>query len=339
MEEDTLQEEEVRKPLPFNNLFLLSGLVNGRNRFDLYLMTVLLTLFGYFSYQLAVGGPLVKRLIDFGYSQTDLENAPTLLFDHVALRMDRNLVLLIEMGMFVFGFMGLYIGVKRLHGKPWLSVLTGYERFRFRRFWLGFSVWGGMLAILTFVSWWFMDPTGAAPPGEQAKEGTLRLVFEPGGFIVSLLILAVFMPVQTGLEEVFFRGYLVQGFSQVFRNGIVPLLLCTLLFGSAHLGNPEVAKHGAPVMLTYYYGTALFLGTITLLDEGVELAWGLHLANNFISALLVGSPNSVLKPYTLFYTDTEDPQQEIVVWFSMAAVAFVIFWWKCRWKNLQLIRK
>ena len=46
--------------------------------------------------------------------------------------------------------------------------------------------------------------------------------------------------------------------------------------------NPEVEKLGY-LILVYYIGSGLFLGIITLMDEGIELALGFHFANNFPS--------------------------------------------------------
>jgi uncharacterized protein len=324
MDDTTPARESTQKNIPFSNLYLLSGLVHGQNRATMYLLTILLVLFGYFSYQLAILYPLAEKLVQNGYTETDIMNNPSLIFDSTALRMDRNLVLLLEMGMFVFAFMGLYVGVRRIHFKPFVSVLTGYERFRFRRFWFSFAVWGVMIGALAVYSY-------ITTPEE------LELVFNPAGFAVSFLILLLLMPIQTGLEEIFFRGYLVQGMALVFRSGIVPLFVSAAFFGAAHMGNPEVSKHGTGIMLVYYCGSALFLGALTLIDEGIELAWGLHFANNLVSALLLGSKDSVVKPYTVFMAHTEDPYLEVMVWFGMAVLSFLIFRWRYRWKNFSLL--
>jgi uncharacterized protein len=315
---------ELEKPIPFNNLYLLSGLVHGLNKGWMYLFTVMFVLFGYFGYQLMIAVPLIEILQTRGYSAAEMEENPTLLFDAAALGLDRNIVLLLEMGMFVFALMALYTGVRRLHNKPFVSILTGFEQFRFSRFWFAFSIWGSMILVAVVLSY-------LAAPGE------VTVAFNPVGFLFSALILLVFMPLQTLSEEAFFRGYLLQGLSLVFRNGIIPLLVTTALFATAHMGNPEVRKHGAAIMLTYYCSTALFFGAVTLIDEGIELAYGLHFANNIVSALLVTSPNSVIKPYAIFETPTEEPGAEILIWSVMAVIAFFIFRWRYRWKNFRLL--
>jgi uncharacterized protein len=226
--------------------------------------------------------------------------------------------------MFVFAFMGFYGGVKRLHGKSLVSVVTGYERFRMKRFWFAYIIWGSLILITTVISY-LMDPSQA----------TVR--FDPAGFAFSALIMIALMPIQTGLEEVFFRGYLVQGLALIFRNGIVPLFLSSLLFAFAHMSNPEVAEYGWTLMFTYYCCFALFMGMITLLDEGTELAWGIHFANNMVSGLLITSPHSVIKPYAILEAKKEDPSAEIVIWFVLAAITFTAMLLRYRWRNFKHI--
>ena len=105
------------------------------------------------------------------------------------------------------------------------------------------------------------------------------------------------IPIQTSWEEYVFRGYLMQGFATLFRSRWGALLLTSFVFGSLHLFNPEVEKLGYGVMI-YYIGTGLFLGILTLMDEGIELALGFHAANNLTTALLVTSS------WTAFQTES-----------------------------------
>jgi uncharacterized protein len=287
---------------------------------------VLLFIFGYMSFQLMVFPFLVERLNEHGYSATDIMETPNLIFNADALRMDRNVVLALELGMFVFAFIGFYTGLRRIHGKTLTSVLTGFERFRFKRFWFSFGIWGTLILGLTLLAY-FTD------------HEEMTFVFDPAGFFWSMLVLCLLMPIQVGIEELIFRGYLVQGLALVFRNGIVPLLITTLLFGLAHMGNPEVQKHGWMIMLPYYCANAFFMGLITLLDEGLELAYGMHLANNVVSGLLVTSPNSVIQPSTVFMVSDETPGAEIMAWLVMALIAFAAYYYRYRWKNFTLVIK
>jgi hypothetical protein len=83
----------------------------------------------------------------------------------------------------------------------------------------------------------------------------------------------------------------------MFKNRWAPLLMTSLIFGSLHMFNPEVEKLGYGIMV-YYLGTGLFLGILSLMDEGIELAIGFHAANNLITALLVTSS------WTAFQTES-----------------------------------
>jgi hypothetical protein len=208
---------------------------------------------------------------------------------------------------------------------------------------------------------YFADPTG------------VTIQFDPVKFVILAFISVALIPVQTATEEIIFRGYLLQGISQttwrvpwplrivmgnnnpdllqnmdryyagisekIFRNGIVPLIITSFLFGWLHMSNPEARAHGWMVMLPYYASFALFLGAITLIDEGLELAIGVHCANNLISGLLVTSPNTVLKTDAIFVVANENPGGELLQWLVMATITFIIFWRKYRWKNFNLLIK
>jgi membrane protease YdiL (CAAX protease family) len=323
---DQTPPEPSQKTFPFNNLYLISGLVHGFNKAWMYFLTLTFLVIGYVLFQSVIILPLMNVLMKNGYSQDEIMRNANLLFDSNALKMDRNIVLLLELGMFVFAFIGFYTGLKYIHQKSLTSLLTGYEKFRYKRFWFAFMVWG-ILLVITVIADYLLDP------------GNMEISFNLPGFLISLLIMIVFMPIQTGLEELVFRGYMLQGLSQIFRNGFIPLLLTSALFGLAHMSNPEVKEYGWQIMLLYYSGFALFMGALTLLDEGLELAFGIHFANNIISSVLVCSSHSVVKTYSIFETKTEDPRQEIIAWFLMAALTFGIFLFKYRWKNFSLIIK
>ena len=151
MEESKPGDKSVQ--LPFQNLFLAAGLVSGANKFWMYLGTVLLTITGYLAFQLIIGYPLLNRLLQNGYSLGEVESQPKLLFNSEALAMDRNLILGLELGMFVFAFLGFWAGIHWLHGKRLRDVFTGYEHFRFSRFGLAFLTWTLLLDLSFLVSY------------------------------------------------------------------------------------------------------------------------------------------------------------------------------------------
>ena len=83
------------------------------------------------------------------------------------------------------------------------------------------------------------------------------------------------------------------------RNRWVPLFLSSILFGLAHSANPEVAEMGWGIMV-FYIGMGFLLGIVTLMDDGLELALGIHFANNFFVCILSSSEWSSLQTPALF---------------------------------------
>lgn len=323
-EQEEIQTEKPREEIPFQNLYLLSGLVNGNNKVWMYFGTILLVVLGYISFQLISLYPLIQILQEKGYSDLEIASNTSLLFDSTVLGIDMNVILLIELGMFVFAFFGFMTGLRALHKKTLVSVFTGYESFRWKRFFYAFSIWASLIVLSAIFSY-FSD------------SNAIKINIHWSGLILSTLIMLVLMPIQTGLEEVLFRGYLIQGLSLLFKNGIIPLVLTSLLFAAAHMSNPEVKEYGVGIMFAYYACFALFMGSITLLDEGLELAFGIHFANNFISSVLITTPNSVIKTYSVFEAQKGDARYEMLVWCIMAGITFGLFWLKYRWKKFNLI--
>ena len=72
-----------------------------------------------------------------------------------------------------------------------------------------------------------------------------------------------------------------------------------------HILNPEIEKLGYG-LLAYYIGSGLFFGIIALMDEGIELAIGIHVANNLITAILVTADWTAFQTASL-YKDVSTP--------------------------------
>jgi hypothetical protein len=86
---------------------------------------------------------------------------------------------------------------------------------------------------------------------------------------------------------------------------LIPLVLTSVVFGLLHISNPEIEQLGY-ILLVYYIGTGFFLGIMTLMDEGLELAIGFHAANNLFTALLVTADWTAFQTYSVL-KDVSDP--------------------------------
>lgn len=311
-------------PFPFNNLFLIKGYVTGKNEFWHYLLGIVAAFFGYLFFQLIMMIPLVTMAMNHGFSMTDISENPNILFNPEKIGINKSLLLALMMGMFVFTLLFLWLALKFVQKKPLSSIITGFENIRWKRYFFSFGIWATLISVLTIVSY-------LSSPEE------IEVRFDAGNFAILLVVAIIFIPIQTATEELIFRGYLMQGFGLAFKNGIMPLIITSVLFGLMHASNPEAKAHGLLIMMPYYIFFGVFLGILTLLDEGAELAMGIHCANNLMSSLLVCSKNSVLQTDAIFYTSSENPGGEFITWIVMASICFFILFKKYKLSNWKLL--
>ena len=197
-----------------------------------------------------------------------------------------NLTFFYTLLTFFVGFIGFLIVIKYLHNQSFVSVTTSRKSIDYKRVLTSFSVISLILFFYTISSFY-------ALPDEYIIQ------FNLNDFLILLLIAVIFIPIQTSLEEYVFRGYLMQGFGVLAKNKWVPLFITSFLFGMLHYYNPEIMKLGS-ILLVHYIATGLFLGIITLMDEGMELALGFHAGNNLIIALMVTSDWTVFQTSSIF---------------------------------------
>lgn len=232
-----------------------------------------------------------------------------------------NMTLFLLLISFVFALIGIYFVVRYLHNQTMLSVTTSRPKIDWSRVFFSFFLWAVFTIITTLFFYW-------------SNPENFTVNFKPVPFAILVVIGVVLMPFQTSTEEYVFRGYLMQGFANLSGNKWFPLLMTSVIFGLMHISNPEVAKMGNIIMI-YYIGTGLFLGIITLMDEGMELALGFHAANNLVSALLVTSDWSAFQTHSIF-RDVSIPSASLDVLlpvFIIFPILLKIFSNKYNWNN------
>ena len=228
----------------------------------------------------------------------------------------------------LFPFVGgliflLFIAVKFLHKQSITNLTTSRAKIDWSRVAFAFILWGAISITMTMVDIYLS-------PDDYVFN------FEINRFLILAVIAICLVPLQTSFEEYMFRGYLMQGIGNIFRNKWVPLIVTSVAFGLLHIANPEVDKLGNIIMI-YYIGTGFFLGILTLMDEGMELALGFHAANNLFTALLVTADWTAFQTYSI-YTSIADPSSmgvsEIIVpVFVIFPILLLIFSKKYNWNN------
>ena len=224
---------------------------------------------------------------------------------------------------FAIGLISLFIYTKFVHRQAIVGLTTSRKKIDWGRIFFAFLIWG-----LISVGFVFLD-VYLAPEDYEWN-------FNAGAFTVLAIIAIIMIPIQTSMEEYYMRGYMMQGLGIMARNRWVPLVVTSVLFGVMHLFNPEVEKLGYGIMV-YYIGTGFFLGIITLMDEGLELALGFHAANNLFTALLVTADWTAFQTHSL-YRDISEPALGWDVFIPVLVIypiLLLIFSKKYGWSNWQ----
>jgi len=197
-----------------------------------------------------------------------------------------NLTFFYTLLTFFVGFIGFLIVIKYLHNQSVLSITTSRKTIDYKRILTSFTAISVIL-VLNILFSFLISPDDYI------------LQFNLNDFLILLLIAVIFIPIQTSLEEYVFSGYLMQGFGVMFNNKWLPLILTSFSFGFLHFYNPEIMKLGS-ILLVHYVATGLFLGILTLMDDGMELALGFHAGNNLLIALIVTADWTVFQTTSIF---------------------------------------
>jgi membrane protease YdiL (CAAX protease family) len=195
--------------------------------------------------------------------------------------LDSNLTLFLMLLSFAVGLFAIYLVVRYLHRQRFVTLTTSRKKADWGRIFFGFGIITVTTLVVTIMDYY-----------SNPEDYVLQFDLVP--FLILAVIAIIMIPLQTSFEEYLFRGYLMQGIGVLAKNRWLPLVLTSVIFGGLHLANPEVDKLGNIIMV-YYIGTGFFLGIMTLMDEGMELALGFHAGNNLITALLVTADWTVFK--------------------------------------------
>ncbi len=206
--------------------------------------------------------------------------------------------------------LGSVLAVTFLHRRAPLTLVTGRRFIDWRRVGTGLGVWF-VLAVLGGIVGFLLDPSAfALGPNLVA-------------FVPFALLALVLTPIQATAEEVFFRGYLVQGVSLLSSNFLFLAGISGALFMLPHLANPGLDKSFLLVAL-YHFGFGAFLAWVSLRDGTIELAIGAHAANNLFGAIVLTYEGSALNTPSLFLTDRFVPVYSLIQFLATAALFYVV---------------
>jgi len=217
-------------------------------------------------------------------------------------------------GLMIAGFvpplLTLLFGVGRIHLRHWHTLIspTGIDWIRILK---SAGLWFACSAFVEFCTFLLF-------PDKYIL--TLNL----GDFLPCLLLGLCLIPLQTSLEELWFRGHLLQGIgSWNIWGGVI---ITSVIFGLLHGANEELETIG-PIALVYYVGVGVAFALITLKDNTLELPLGMHAANNIYAFLFVGYPSSSVPSATIWAINELNFPLMMTQWI----LALGLFWGLSKW--------
>lgn len=217
---------------------------------------------------------------------------------------DPNTGLVLIIFPFIVGLITFVLLMKPMHRRSVMTVFNGSGRIRWNRFFLSALVWLALMGVYLYFS------ISNNPDNFTINNTSSTLIW--------LVIIAIFLvPFQTTLEEILFRGYLMQGAGAWFGNKWLPLIITSLLFGLMHGFNPEVKDFGFWIMMPQYVLFGLVFGILTIFDDGIELAMGAHAANNVFLSIFITHKSSALQTAAVF------EQKDVYPWADFLSLLLV----------------
>ncbi len=143
---------------------------------------------------------------------------------------------------------------------------------------------------------------------------------------LSFLPLAVVgILVQTGAEEILFRGYIQQQLAARFASPLIWMVLPSVLFALAHY-QPATMGGNAWLIVAAVGLFALCAADLTAATGSLGAAWGLHFANNSVAILVVAldGPLSGLALYTMPFSPLDTAALRPLIVQDM--VATIVVW-------------
>ncbi|MGB7445045.1 MAG: hypothetical protein WA919_28580 [Coleofasciculaceae cyanobacterium] len=176
--------------------------------------------------------------------------------------------------LFIAFLFGLYLSIKRVHKRKFITLFTSDDSVHWQRVIKGFGVYLGLYGI-RFLVWYLISPSRyifSFNLSEWLPFALLSLVFAPIFALCKVLIVA----------------YLLQGISLLIQSSLLLLIVWGLIIGSlSYALEPETLLY---VFSGVVFG--IFFAWVIIKDNGIELMWGFFTASDFIGLVWFRSDDS-----------------------------------------------
>ncbi|WP_299139310.1 CPBP family intramembrane glutamic endopeptidase [uncultured Tateyamaria sp.] len=148
------------------------------------------------------------------------------------------------------------------------------------------------MAVLAILAILIVVLTILPPYGYGDDSGALERNMGLGRWLLLLPFALIAVLVQTGAEEIFFRGYIQQQLAARFRSPLVWMLLPAFLFGIGHY-LPESAGSNAVTIAVWATVFGLLMADLTARSGTLGPAMAVHFVNNISAMVLTSTPDEM----------------------------------------------
>ncbi len=212
-------------------------------------------------------------------------------------------------GSFPMMALGVFAAARFLHKRP-ARTLFGRAPIVVRHFCVGAAIALGLSTLL------FIPALFTGFDGVPNLDPSLWLALLP------LTILGVL--VQTGAEELAFRGYLQQQLAARFRSPLAWLVLPSILFGLVHYNPGLGANAWLPIVVASLFG--LIAADLTAKSGSIGAAWGIHFANNFNGIAIIATDGGITG-LSLYLTPYSVGDADLVSWSVLPSILYLVAAW------------
>jgi len=291
-----------------SRITFLDNAQGGKNNWWRYLLTIILTFGGSTLLGIAVLIP-ISIIVAFIAVLINDPNYVHTIFSNPLFELLMNGV------SYTLFFLLFYIGIHFIHKRKFISLINTVYKVDWRRILKGAAVWFIILGIGTLISL-IIEPN------------SFKVTFNPNTFIILLILSLMVFPIQASFEELFFRGYLMQGIGLLTKKPVVPLLITSIIFAIIHYWNGTNTLMSADIVIQVFI-IGITLGIITLGENRLETAMGVHIANNLFVSVAVNTSNGGFGNVPSILTSTSAPNPVIdvpVLALSALVLIIIVFW-------------
>ncbi len=233
-----------------------------------------------------------------------------------------NLDTTLETFLYLVLIVGLYISVRSIHKRTGFSIFNTFTKPRVERIIFSYCTIILLMSVVTVIFYYIEPESYTFSTSITSK----WLIF----FIITLLHFLI----QPLWEEILDRGYLLQAITLLTKRPWLSVILISLFFAAPHFIN--FYENDVKIGLIILFLSSLFMGTIVILDDGLELSYGWHIANNLFVTTFVSSENKLYEQNGLIKTisSSEASYIDVVIYFILYSVFFLLCWKKYKW-NLK----